>query len=65
MVFSTMPGDDQQEEDHADDGQQPLSPVEHDPADIQRRGDRDEADAEDGEEDHRPPAATHHGERIT
>ena len=38
----------------------PRPPVEDDPADVERDGERDEADAEDGEEDDRPaPAADH------
>jgi hypothetical protein len=58
-------GDDQQEEDHPQHRQQPHPPVQHDPADVEGDGNRHETDAEDGEEDHRPPAASHHGERIT
>ena len=40
--------------------QHALAPVEHDPADVEGDGDRDQADAEDGEEDDRPPAAADH-----
>ena len=57
-------GDDQQEQDDAQDRQDPHPPVEDDPADVEGDGNGDEADAEDGEEDHLPPAAANHPRRI-
>jgi hypothetical protein len=57
-------GDDQQKQDDAQDRQDPHPPVEDNPADIERDGNGDKTDAEDGEEDHLPPAAADHGNRI-
>jgi hypothetical protein len=57
-------GDDQQEEDDAEDREDAHPPVEDNPADVERDGNRDKTDAEDGEEDHLSPAAANHGKRI-
>src|SRR6476469_7847877 len=54
------PGNDEEEEDEAKNGQHPGLPVEDDPADVEGNRDGDETDAEDGEEDHRTPAPANH-----
>src|SRR3954471_7778252 len=56
--------DDQAEEDDAEDRQHAHPPVQNDPADVERDCNGNETDAEDGEEDHRSPAAPDHGKRI-
>ena len=57
-------GDDGGEDDDAQDQQARVADVEHDPADVQRHGQRHQADAEgDEERDGAPrgPATTLHG----
>src|SRR5262249_23090101 len=54
-------GDDHQEEDRPEDHHDRLAPVQDEPADVQRDGRRDQADAEDREEDGLPLAPGYHG----
>ena len=53
-------GDDDQEEDQAEEGQDAFLPVDHQPADVQRDSNGDEADAENDEENDRTAAAGDH-----
>ncbi len=57
-------GDDGDEEDDAQHDQHRAVPVEHDPADVEGDRERDQADAEDGEEDDRAAATADHNAEV-
>ena len=64
MVLSTMPAMMGMKRTMPSTTSTRAVPVEHDPADVERDRQRDEADAEDGEEDDRPTPAADHAIRI-
>src|SRR5262245_54481722 len=57
--------DDDKEDDDAQDREHAPAPVEDDPADVQGDGERDQADAENREEDDRPATAADHASQDT
>ena len=54
-----QPGNDQNEKDDAENQQRDLSPVKHNPADVQGYCQNDQADSEDGKKDNGFFSMTH------
>jgi hypothetical protein len=54
------PRNNDQKKHETQDGENAALPVDHEPADVQRDGDRNQADTEDGEEDDGSAAAADH-----